>query len=1185
MSYIIDEKETYFNNQYSTIHTKNPKKKLKKVIVVSKLHGDMSGTKFVVIDQFYPKNIFTKSSEEKLEEKLGKLMTIESEYIVNIIDHSINTNDDGISFTILIPLLESSLNTKMKIQINADSIKNKKIASINLKKYIQQLANAVAVLHNNDIIHGNIKPNNILFDDNNSLILTDFEFKDFSPKKFFKNDDGIREKNSLLWASPEQLNDKNDFFIDKSSDIWSLGIILFQMIQGEHPFAGNNADEILISIESEIDNMKQLENVSKDIENLIERCLYKDPNKRFKSINEFINDLNKCSFTKTCKNGHINEYSAIKCDQCNQPLDEAHFEIEVVKYDNIVFPKISWVIPPLKERHINVEIYPSQETDFDLTEKNIYIDFEGLVEPIKIPLLPAPNFSINPKQFEIKTDGYKKEETLTFDLILDEGEAIIEKVILSLEEQQDAIIETKIIESAGKWLSTKNKEKTNTIKVQFSINMECIEAEKKYHIQLEIKVKNRNDMIVVNSYNSDELTLTLIDPPTLHIYLKEYHIFTVQKQSHVKKFIKVGNTGGGKITIEKIYPSFVNDNEHEIDLSKLIIFDDLNDINPFDKQMKPTEISFDIYSELISLDINSLSICLNFNYYDNENVHNINNKEITVILEFSNRQTGQLFALDFGTTNSYWTCFTKDYTYESMRDSLNCEDGSIVNKEGLIPSLISYNEKNKRYKIGHLVEIDLLKGISNIFHSFKLDIGQKKLLKLIYNGQLEKKEAEKITKDFLAEVLNHAKNCTGFDFEQYIFTHPSRMPLRSFQAFKDIIENRLKIENYHLIDEATAAAFDYIKKNLGKYNLLVYDFGGGTIDITYMRVNGSVDCVEVECIETDGLPDFGGNNITEIIKNILVDIIKQEHEKDEQKIDILLPGKDNEEYKPIEDHAYSNNQVLWSAADEIKKNIYSDEDFVKTVKFKYQSSDQIKESQHTFQKNDLNINDINDKFKPYLEKSLNIVKRMISQQNSDENLKIILSGGSAKVPYLKNLFEEYRKDFTDFKYNDEDLEISSNPKKCVAEGALICRDFLLKDMLVIDDKKINWSRFGLREINLITENTFVEYIPKNKKLCPVDREIQEKDKDFSEYAVCKKKYRFFFLKSGKLRYAIDIYEHFGAENEMTPGSCSLVGSFTFDKPPDVSDNIYGFLRIEINTNYEIKVKALINGNWINANEI
>ena len=95
------------------------------------------------------------------------------------------------------------------------------------------LADALAALHDAGYLHGDVKPSNIGFTAGGSPKLLDFGLA--------RGAGSAAAGGTLRYASPEILSDRP---AGEGDDVWSLCVVLYEMVSGEHPFAGGSADEV-----------------------------------------------------------------------------------------------------------------------------------------------------------------------------------------------------------------------------------------------------------------------------------------------------------------------------------------------------------------------------------------------------------------------------------------------------------------------------------------------------------------------------------------------------------------------------------------------------------------------------------------------------------------------------------------------------------------------------------------------------------------------------------------------------------------------------------------------------------------------------------------------------------------------------------------------------------------------------
>lgn len=150
---------------------------------------------------------------------------------------------------------------------------------------ISETLNALSYAHSKNIIHMDIKPSNIMLSSSNVIKLIDFGISQTRERV----NDGIK-MGTPYYMSPEQIDGKN---IDERTDIYSLGITIYELITGRLPFrANNNSQELMETIKKEsIEPIKAQNTYDKVFESemneIIFRATAKSPNDRFNSCDEF----------------------------------------------------------------------------------------------------------------------------------------------------------------------------------------------------------------------------------------------------------------------------------------------------------------------------------------------------------------------------------------------------------------------------------------------------------------------------------------------------------------------------------------------------------------------------------------------------------------------------------------------------------------------------------------------------------------------------------------------------------------------------------------------------------------------------------------------------------------------------------------------------------------------------------
>lgn len=155
----------------------------------------------------------------------------------------------------------------------------------------KQVAQALDHAHKNDIIHRDIKPQNILLSKNGVAKVTDFGIARAVSSATITHTNSVM--GSVHYFSPEQARGG---LTGEKSDIYSLGIVMYEMITGALPFSGESPISVALKhLQDDFEEPRHLnENIPQSVENVILRSLAKDVNQRYDSASEMIHDLETC---------------------------------------------------------------------------------------------------------------------------------------------------------------------------------------------------------------------------------------------------------------------------------------------------------------------------------------------------------------------------------------------------------------------------------------------------------------------------------------------------------------------------------------------------------------------------------------------------------------------------------------------------------------------------------------------------------------------------------------------------------------------------------------------------------------------------------------------------------------------------------------------------------------------------
>ena len=181
------------------------------------------------------------------------------------------------------------------------------VEGITLKKYIEkkarlsvkeavsiaiQVSMGIEAAHNNHIIHRDIKPQNIIISKEGKVKVTDFGIA----KAATSNTITSNVMGSVHYTSPEQARGG---YSDEKSDIYSLGITMFEMLTGRVPFNGETTVAIAIKhIQEEMPSPREyISEIPVSVEQIVFKCCQKSPDRRYQSMGELIVDLKQSLMT------------------------------------------------------------------------------------------------------------------------------------------------------------------------------------------------------------------------------------------------------------------------------------------------------------------------------------------------------------------------------------------------------------------------------------------------------------------------------------------------------------------------------------------------------------------------------------------------------------------------------------------------------------------------------------------------------------------------------------------------------------------------------------------------------------------------------------------------------------------------------------------------------------------------
>ncbi|MGC6487930.1 MAG: WD40 repeat domain-containing serine/threonine-protein kinase [Planctomycetota bacterium] len=157
-----------------------------------------------------------------------------------------------------------------------------------------EVASALGAAHDAKIVHRDLKPQNLMIDDRQQVRLLDFGLaKSLEPTAAALSRSG--ELNGTLhYVSPEQTL-ANRVVIDQRTDVWSLGVILYELLTLTRPFEGRDKEQVYaaICLKEPVPTQRRNPKVPRDLDTICSKALEKDPHRRYQSAAEFEADLRR----------------------------------------------------------------------------------------------------------------------------------------------------------------------------------------------------------------------------------------------------------------------------------------------------------------------------------------------------------------------------------------------------------------------------------------------------------------------------------------------------------------------------------------------------------------------------------------------------------------------------------------------------------------------------------------------------------------------------------------------------------------------------------------------------------------------------------------------------------------------------------------------------------------------------
>ena len=395
--------------------------------------------------------------------------------------------------------------------------------------------------------------------------------------------------------------------------------------------------------------------------------------------------------------------------------------------------------------------------------------------------------------------------------------------------------------------------------------------------------------------------------------------------------------------------------------------------------------------------------------------------------------------IDLGTSNSLIAEVVK-------KDNGDIDVVCLKNNLGRysFPSVLSFTERDKQY-FGVAAEEKLFTDPKATVSMVKTRLGQVSSIPVEIKGKTYNISPQEISATLLGQLVKRY----GDNIDRAVLTKPANYGINQNNALSEVIE----ISNFNVVDmieEPSAAVMYHLYKNYKNKNLdindfekekniLVFDFGGGTLDLSLVAVKKEGNNLSTRVIRNEGNCNLGGGIIDLLFEKRILEILKQRYENKFNKI--------YEEFLFYYDN-YINGGSLY-----FKSKATENE-----IKFIFKLKKQLEEVKIKLSTEDLATIDIGniekititrDQFENYVladanneiairEKVRDIIDRisMFAYKKNIKIYQIVFVGGTSNIPYIRNLvINELKSLIVDF--SEKNVFISQDYDTAIVKGAAI----------------------------------------------------------------------------------------------------------------------------------------------------